>query len=174
MEEEIDSQPPETPLAGEVTQGTAFQGVCHKVPFPLSLISAPPCGSSPWTVVTQALETLQKDGVPVPAELSSAQTGSAPHCAVQANVTVTVSTAGTCREVREQNTSLPLTQSVVFFLLQPPSPTSRFFLAMMSTLLPGDKPLSDPRPSVPLVSRFKPPPPRAVVLPSSFGDIDLG
>ena len=127
MEEEIDSQPPETPLAGEVTQGTAFQGLCHEVPFPLSLISAPPCGSSPWTVVTQTLETLQEDGVPVPAEPSSAQTGSAPHCAVQVNVTVSVSTAGTYREVGERNTSLPLAQSVVFFLLQPPSPTSLFF-----------------------------------------------
>ena len=126
MEEEVDHQPPETPLAGEVTQGTAFQGLCHEVPFPLSPISAPPCESSPWTVVTQALETLQDDGVPVPAEPSSAQTGSAPHCAVQASVTVTVSTTGTRREVGERNMSLPRAQSVVFFLYQPPSPTSRF------------------------------------------------
>ena len=125
MEEEVDHQPPETPLAGEVTQGTALQGLCHEVPFPLSLISAPPCESSPWTV-TQALETLQEDGVPVPAEPSSAQTGSAPHCAVQASVTVTVSTTGTRREVGERNMSLPRAQSVVFFLSQPPSPTSRF------------------------------------------------
>ena len=115
MEEEVDHQPPETPLAGEVTQGTAFQGLCHEVPFPLSPISAPPCESSPWTVVTQALETLQEDGVPVPAEPSSAQTGSAPHCAVQASVTVTVSTTGTRREIRKETRPLLWLRSAVFY-----------------------------------------------------------